>query len=48
MFTAGFALYSLTEAAIHHEMMTTFYAYMQVMLLLALVHRRETPAFGTL
>lgn len=49
VFTAGFALYSLTEAAIHHEMMTTFYAYIQVMLLvLALVHRREAPAFGTL
>ncbi|RCV89366.1 O-antigen ligase family protein [Billgrantia montanilacus] len=49
VFTAGFALYSLTEAAIHHEMMTTFYAYMQVMMLvLALVHRREAPAFGTL
>lgn len=30
VFTAGFALYNLTEAAIHHEMMTTFYAYMQV------------------
>ncbi|MCH4562719.1 O-antigen ligase family protein [Halomonas sp. EGI 63088] len=40
VFTVGFAIYSLTEAAIHHEMMTTFYAYMQVVLLaLALCHR---------
>ncbi|MFY0992473.1 O-antigen ligase family protein [Halomonas sp. C05BenzN] len=40
VFTVGFAIYGLTEAAIHHEMMTTFYAYMQVMLLaLALCHR---------
>ncbi|OUE44876.1 hypothetical protein BZY95_05050 [Billgrantia desiderata SP1] len=31
VFTTGFALYNLTEAAIHHEMMTTFYAYMQVL-----------------
>lgn len=33
VFTAGFLLYNLTEAAIHHEMMTTFYAYIQVVLL---------------
>lgn len=33
VFTVGFAIYGLTEAAIHHEMMTTFYAYMQVLLL---------------
>jgi len=33
VFTAGFALYNLTEAAIHHEMMATFYAYMQAVLL---------------
>lgn len=40
VFTAGFVIYGLTEAAIHHEMMTTFYAYMQVLLLaLALCHR---------
>ncbi|PMR69368.1 O-antigen ligase family protein [Halomonas heilongjiangensis] len=40
VFTVGFAIYGLTEAAIHHEMMTTFYAYMQVLLLaLALCHR---------
>ncbi|MGR4068071.1 O-antigen ligase family protein [Billgrantia sp. C5P2] len=32
VFTVGFAFYNLTEAAIHHEMMTTFYTYMQVML----------------
>ncbi|PMR73043.1 O-antigen ligase family protein [Billgrantia endophytica] len=32
VFTAGFMLFNLTEAAIHHEMMTTFYAYMQVVL----------------
>lgn len=31
VFTTGFALYNLTEAAIHHEMMATFYAYMQVL-----------------
>lgn len=33
VFTAGFAIYSLTEAAIHHEMMVVFYSYMQVLLL---------------
>ncbi|APE32105.1 hypothetical protein BOX17_14785 [Halomonas aestuarii] len=42
VFTAGFILYSLTEAAIHKEMMATFYAYMQVVLLsLALCHRKD-------
>lgn len=33
LFTSGFAFYSLTEAAIKHELMVTFYAYMQVLLL---------------
>ncbi|SER74976.1 O-antigen ligase [Vreelandella subterranea] len=33
VFTTGFAIYCLTEAAIHHEMMTAVYAYMQVNLL---------------
>lgn len=42
VFTLGFALYNLTEAAIHHEMMTTFYTYMQVTLLaMALLHRNQ-------
>lgn len=40
IFTAGFALYNLTEAAIHHEMMVAFYAYMQVVLVvMARCHR---------
>ncbi|PAU79454.1 O-antigen ligase family protein [Halomonas salipaludis] len=44
VFTAGFALYNLTEAAIHHEMMATFYAYMQVMLLvMARQHMASKP-----
>lgn len=34
LFTCGFALYSLTEVAINHELMVTFYAYMQVVLLI--------------
>lgn len=33
VFTSGFAIYSLTEAAIHHEMMVVFYAYMQIVIL---------------
>ncbi|MBD3896217.1 O-antigen ligase family protein [Halomonas sp. ML-15] len=47
VFTAGFALYNLTEAAIHHEMMATFYAYMQVVLLVmakASSHSSYRPA----
>ncbi|EWH02952.1 O-antigen ligase family protein [Halomonas sp. BC04] len=32
VFTAGFALYSLTEVALQHELIVTFYAYVQVML----------------
>lgn len=44
VFTSGFALYCLTEAAIHHEMMVAFYAYMQVMLLvMAWCHRKLAP-----
>lgn len=43
VFTAGFALYNLTEAAIHHEMMATFYAYMQVLLVvMACRHAKGT------
>lgn len=42
LFTSGFVLYSLTEVAINHELMVTFYAYMQIMLLvLASVHVRS-------
>jgi len=33
LFTSGFALYCLTEVAVNHELMVTFYAYMQVILL---------------
>ncbi|WP_162622989.1 O-antigen ligase family protein [Billgrantia lactosivorans] len=41
LFTSGFAIYSLTEVAIDHELMVTFYAYMQVTLLvLAVQHSR--------
>lgn len=43
VFTAGFALYNLTEAAIHHEMMATFYAYMQVVLLVMAGSYRVAP-----
>ena len=45
LFTSGFALYCLTEVAINHELMVTFYAYMQVLLLvMALCHRK--PVFS--
>lgn len=43
-FTAGFALYGLTEAAIHHEMMVTFYAYMQAVLLTLALCQERAPA----
>ncbi len=33
IFTSGFSFYSLTEVAINHELMVTFYSYMQVLLL---------------
>ena len=33
LFTSGFALYCLTEVAINHDLMVTFYTYMQVALL---------------
>lgn len=33
IFTSGFALYCLTEVAINHELMVTYYAYMQILLL---------------
>jgi O-antigen ligase len=39
VFSSGFALFSLTEVAINHELMVTYYAYTQVVLLaLAIVH----------
>lgn len=42
LFTSGFALFGLTEVAINSELMVTFYAYMQVLLLtLAVVHSRS-------
>lgn len=46
VFTSGFALYCLTEAAIHHEMMVAFYTYMQVLLLvMAWCHRRSVQVY---
>lgn len=47
VFTAGFALYNLTEAAIHHEMMTTFYAYMQVVFVVMAKAYRRAEAGAT-
>ncbi|MGY6563445.1 MAG: O-antigen ligase family protein [Halomonadaceae bacterium] len=42
IFTSGFALYCLTEVAINHELMVTYYAYMQVVLLvLATLHSQK-------
>lgn len=41
LFTSGFALFSLTEVAINHELMVTFYAYMQVLLLLMALQRKQ-------
>jgi len=45
VFTTGFTIFCLTEAAIHHEMMVAFYAYMQVVLLvMAWNHTKATTA----
>ena len=33
LFTSGFAAYCLTEVAINHDLMVTFYSYMQILLL---------------